>query len=450
MRILLISPNTLREPYPVYPLGLDYVAGSVAARHQVRIADLNTMDLADLARLVAEFSPTLIGISCRNIDNTEAATSRSFIREYQQLVSWLRARSRALVVCGGAGFTIMPRAILAAVGADLGLVGEGERFGLLADALDQEQDPCLIPGVITPDSPAAPPLPPPWTGPQRRDFRDDAAHKRFYLEHGGMLSLQSKRGCSFRCIYCPYPRIEGRQHRLIDPEEVARMALKLEAAGASYFFITDSAFNSDVPHSLAVARAFTAAGVSIPWGAFFAPVKLPPEYFSTMAEAGLRHVEFGTEALADPMLESYRKPFRVREVFTAHRQALEAGLHTAHYLLLGGPGESRATVSATLEQMERLTRTVLFCFIGIRVYPGTGLYRIALEQGRIGPDTDLLKPVFYQAEGIDQAGIEAMVRERAGQRINWVVGSGGSGGADTVRKLHQRGYSGPLWEFLIR
>ena len=40
MRVLLISPNTLVAPYPVYPLGLDYVAGSVAAHHEVKIVDL--------------------------------------------------------------------------------------------------------------------------------------------------------------------------------------------------------------------------------------------------------------------------------------------------------------------------------------------------------------------------------------------------------------------------
>jgi len=30
MKVLLVSANTLREPYPVYPLGLDYVAGAIA------------------------------------------------------------------------------------------------------------------------------------------------------------------------------------------------------------------------------------------------------------------------------------------------------------------------------------------------------------------------------------------------------------------------------------
>ena len=43
MKVLLISANTLTEPYPVYPLGLDYVAAAIADRHEVRIADMNTL-----------------------------------------------------------------------------------------------------------------------------------------------------------------------------------------------------------------------------------------------------------------------------------------------------------------------------------------------------------------------------------------------------------------------
>ena len=32
MKVLLVSANTLKEPYPVYPLGLDYVSGAIAAK----------------------------------------------------------------------------------------------------------------------------------------------------------------------------------------------------------------------------------------------------------------------------------------------------------------------------------------------------------------------------------------------------------------------------------
>ncbi len=450
MRILLISPNTLNIPYPIYPIGLDYVAGSVLPEHEVRIADLNVISLSQLENIILDFLPHIIGLSCRNIDNTDEGDSLYFINEFKKVVSRLKSCSKAIIVCGGSGFTIMPEQILSTLDADYGIVGEGERFGLLVEAIKEGLDPTLIPGVISRSSPAEKSAPAPWDGPIIRDFRDQALHNRFYLDKGGMLNLQSKRGCSFRCIYCPYPNIEGRKHRLVQPEEVARTALELQSAGARYFFITDSAFNSDINHSLAVAEAFKAAGVTIPWGGFFAPLRLPPDYFSILADAGLAHVEFGTESLSDSVLKAYRKPFGIGDVYTAHRQALDAGLHVAHYFLMGGPGESPATVAETLDNIDKLNKTVLFFFIGIRIYPRTGLYDIALAEKKITPGTNLLEPLFYKADEIDHQTIEKLVKARVGKRINCVVGSGGSAGAATVSKMHSRGYTGPLWEYLIR
>ncbi len=448
MRILLISPNTLVLPYPVYPIGLDYVAGGIAADHQVRIADMNVLSRADLEAMLRDFSPEIIGLSCRNIDNTDASDSLFFINEYRKLVVWLREHSKAVLVCGGSGFTIMPERVFAALGVDYGVIGEGERFGLLVEAIRQGLEPTQVSGVISALS--SPATPAPWDGQQVRAFQRHASHLDFYLKHGGMLNLQTKRGCSFQCIYCPYPNIEGKRHRLIHPDEVARTAMELQAAGAKYLFITDSAFNSDMAHSLAVAKAFKAAGLAIPWGGFFAPRRLPADYFAIMADAGLRHVEFGTESMSEAMLATYRKPFGVEEVFAAHRQALDARLHVAHYFLLGGPGETPATVAESLDHIERLDKTVRFFFIGIRIYPGTALYDMAIEEGQITPATDMLAPVFYESEAIGRDAIAVLVKERAGTRNNWVIGSGGAGHAATAQKLHGRGYVGPLWEFLAR
>ncbi len=90
MNILLISPNTLTVPYPVYPIGLDYVAGAIPEEHEVRIADMHTAGWDDLAAVIKDFSPALIGISCRNIDNTEAGDPLFLLSGYQHLVAWLR------------------------------------------------------------------------------------------------------------------------------------------------------------------------------------------------------------------------------------------------------------------------------------------------------------------------------------------------------------------------
>ncbi len=446
MKILLISPNTLKAPYPVYPIGLDYVAGAIPQEHEVRIADMLSLSMDELLGVIKGFHPDIIGISIRNIDNTDSGDPLYFLHNYSGFVQRLREHSSAVFVCGGSGFTIMPERILTLLGVDYGIVGEGERFALFVEALATGSDPTEIPGVISVGKSSDRPLP--WQGRQDRRFSRDAAHIPYYLQNGGMLNLQTKRGCSFRCIYCSYPHIEGKNHRLIDPQEVAETALELAHAGAKYLFFTDSAFNSDVRHSLDVAQALKDSGLSLPWGAFFAPIRLPERYFTIMAEAGCRHVEFGTESLSRVMLESYRKPFRVEDVFLAHQQARKAGLNVAHYFLLGGPKESEQTVSETLDAIEHLKKSVFFFFIGIRIYPGTTLYDMALAEKKIDLQTDLLQPVFYQPDGIGSEAIRSLVNKRAAGRKNWMTGSEDEQVTKTLSTLYKRGFTGPLWEYL--
>ncbi len=449
MRVLLVSANTLKEPYPVYPLGLDYVSGAIAAKHQVQIADMNCLgDRNSLASIIEAFSPDVIGMSLRNIDNTDTTDPRGFIGQYRVIVDTIRNHTDVPLVLGGSGFTIFPDETIKALDADYGIIGEGERLGLLLNAIQNREDTGSIPGVITRKRKKV--LPAPWEGKIIRSPIPNPSNLKYYLQNGGMLNLQTKRGCHFKCVYCTYPHIDGRKLRLIDPEEIAAAACELQANGAKYFFITDSVFNGDCTHSLAVAAAFKKSGLSIPWGAFFAPLKQPEDYFQIMADAGLTHLEFGTDSLSNPVLASYRKPFRDHQVFRTHQAAIDAGLYVAHYFLLGGPGENPQTLKETLAGVGNLEKSALFFFCGMRIYPDTELYDIAIKEGQIAEDRSLLEPVFYRSPFIDSDEIVRQVKKEANRRLNWVIGGGGEDTAKIISRMYQRGHCGPMWEYLTR
>ncbi|WP_373499772.1 lipid biosynthesis B12-binding/radical SAM protein [Desulfococcus sp.] len=453
MKILLVSANGLAAPYPVYPLGLDYVAAAVGPGHEVKVADVHLLpEPAALTESIRAFGPDLVGLSLRNIDNTDLSAPEGFVGRYQALASVIREATAAPLVLGGSGFTLFPREMMSAMGADYGIVGEGERFGLLVSALARGEKTPAFPGLIAaevrPESGDA--VSGPWKGGFGRRFDRNAPHVAFYLAKGGMLNLQTRRGCPFQCIYCTYPHIEGRRSRFTAPEAAARTAMDLQEAGARYLFITDSAFNADYAHSAAVGRAFERLGLSIPWGAFFAPTRPPADYYLRLADAGLRHVEFGTESLSDPVLFAYGKPFRTADVLESHQAARAAGVHAAHYFLLGGPGETRETLTRTLSNIDKLEKTVLFFFCGMRIYPHTRLYDMAIGEGQISEGTPLLEPVFYRSRDMDEREIVEKVEERRAGRSNWLIGAGGSEVASTLDRMYARGYSGPLWEYLIR
>ncbi len=452
MKVLLVSTNTVTRPYSVYPLGLDHVIDSIAHRHEVKSVDLNGLPGGeqDLKAAVREFRPDVIGLSIRNIDNIDEANTETFVDSARRLVDGIRRCSEAVIVLGGSGFTIMPREFMAALDADFGVVGEGERFPLLLEALERNSkgDVRDIPGVVVKDCPAQFPAPlPDLPG---LGALPETSYRELYIRKGGMLNMQTKRGCPFQCVYCTYPLIEGTSFRCLQPEVAARHARMLQEAGAKYIYIADSTFNGSYEHSLEVALAFRQEGVSIPWGGFFTPTPAPPDYYRKLAEAGLKHVEFGTESLSDEVLAAYKKPFRVKSVLESHRLAVEAGLHVAHYLMPGGPGENEATLRDSLQNCDKLEKTVFFIFGGVRIYPHTGLFEIALREEQVKAGSDFLKPAFYWSPALDRDRAVEIIRLHAAGRTNWIIGSGASGMYRMMERLHAWGHVGPLWERLVK
>lgn len=451
MKVLLLATNRLTTPYPVYPIGLDYVIGAITPAHTVDVIDLcsDGSDPQKTEARIRSFGPDIVGLSLRNVDTSDSINAQEFTDQYRDIISMVRRSTGARIVLGGSAFSIFPEQFMQELDADYGIVGDGERLSLLLDALEKKGDAAALQGVLIKGLNKKPEAVL-WTGPIKRAFDKNRQYTQFYLKNGGILNLQTKRGCPFQCVYCTYPLIDGSCMRCFDPVSLGSMARGLQDAGAKFIYITDSSFNADVNHSIAVADAFAKNHVSIPWGGFFTPKHVPGDYFRRLADCGLTHVEFGTDALCDTTLEAYRKPFKLRQVFESHRMANDAGLFVSHYLIVGGPGENEDTLRETLDNAEKLDRTVIFFFFRMRIYPGTELYEIARREDNPAYNDVFKRQVFYRTDPQWNDAMVQTVRERSKGRMNWVTGSGGENMEKVVARMYSKGYTGPLWEKLIR
>ena len=130
MRVLLISPNREISPDPVYPLGLASLAAVLkAAGMTVKGSDLCFPPdwQAVLEQDLESFRPDCIGLSIRNIDNVTYHRSTAYLPFIKEVVDLCRRKTKAPIVVGGSGFTLLPEGVLDYLGADYGVVGEGER-----------------------------------------------------------------------------------------------------------------------------------------------------------------------------------------------------------------------------------------------------------------------------------------------------------------------------------
>ena len=451
-RVLLISVNTYASPYPVYPLGLAHVAAALErAGHVTCVLDMGR-DKQRLESEIAAFRPEVVGLSLRNIDDVDIEKRRFFVPDLVEAVRRVKAATGVPVVIGGSAFSLFPEQILELSGADYGVKGEGERaLPALVSALASGGDPRGIPGLVRRQGGAvtvnAPSACLPADIPLAAHPPELLAH---YRQQSSMISVQTQRGCAFRCCYCTYPLIEGSRVRFRAAADVGEEAARLKAQGIRYFFVVDSVFNTSRDHVVAVCEEMIRRDLGMHWCCFLRPAGLDGELMDLMARAGLQHVEFGSDSFCDEVLSAYGKDFAFADILQASDLARARRIRYAHFLIAGGPGETEATLREGFANSRKLQRTVIFPFVGMRLYPGTRLFEIAVREEMVDPDARLLEPFYYVAPGLGEKRVRDLLAEFTAQAGNWVVGDLPPELARIARQLRAKGVEGPLWEFLIR
>src|SRR6476469_5313026 len=238
-RVLLVSTNRERAPFPVVPNGMACVASALAdAGHDVRVADLMFArePVRAAERAAREHRPDVIGVSVRNIDNSDTIALRHYTPEAAATLAALRrAAPGARVVAGGAAFGVAPKALLAA-GRE-----PGEIAGLVRM---RDGEVVFAPPGEDADLDSLP-------QPRLHRWFDLARYERI----GATVPIQTTRGCVYKCVYCTYRNVEGWGYRLRDPALVADEIAELRAHGVHHFDFVDSTFNSPPPHARDVCEA---------------------------------------------------------------------------------------------------------------------------------------------------------------------------------------------------
>ena len=421
-RVLLVSANRERQPMPVVPNGVACVASALdAAGHDVRVLDLAfARDPHAAARDAAHaHDPDVIGISVRNIDNSDLIALRHYTPEARALLDTLRATApRARIVAGGAAFGVAPEALFEALDVEFAVAGDGERATVaLLDALAAARDPAGIPGLVRRGSAGVAFTPP--GGEADLDALPDARMQRWldlraYQRRGATVPIQTKRGCVFKCVYCTYLNVEGWGYRLRDPARVAEeMAELVRDAGVRHFDFVDSTFNAPPRHAMDVCEAILRRGLRVHLDTSnFTPAAAPDELLALMRRAGFRWLGISAESASDPVLAQLQKGFDAAQVRDIAERVERAGLGVLWIFLVGGPGETRETLEETLRfAASRLARgDAVYLTVGLRIYPGTTLHRIAREEGVVAPGDPLLVPRFYFSRALEVEATVARLR----------------------------------------
>ncbi len=422
MRVLLISANKEEIYMRTWPLGLSCVAAAVRqAGHDVELLDM--MDSRNSESLIEDsirsFLPEVIGISVRNIDDQRMENPVFLLEQSKEVAQTCKAFSDAPIVLGGAGYSMFPESALEYVGADMGIQGEGElAFPAFLEQIGKGTDLSGVPGLYLPGLGAQAsrifvkrldqfPLPTPdllWPSLQ--------ADQEFWLP------VQTRRGCPMNCSYCSTASIEGCHIRKRSPEAVAQWIREWVELGFRRFYFVDNTFNLPPSYSKELCSALSTISPGISWRCIVYPARLDEALVTAMARAGCIEVSLGFESGSDFILSGMNKRFNPKDVVRASKLLSNNGIRRIGFLLLGGPGETKESVLASLAFADSLELDVLKITTGIRIYPDTALADQALREGVIPHTHGLLFPTFYVTEGL-RDWLHEIVEDWISERPNW-------------------------------
>lgn len=414
----MVNTNRVRLPQPVVPLGMCRVADALVAEgHVVELLDLcfRLSPRHALRDMVLRFSPDVVGMSVRNLDNSDAIFPREYLSDLVGLVNEVKRISGATVVLGGPAVSIAPSQLVERTGADHAVVGEGE-WGF-PQLLRQFGEPCVcgtngagsrVQGAGQKDCM--------WAGDSLPIERLGRRRLKQYAASGASAPIQSKIGCAHDCVYCTYPSIDGPSYRTkpsIRVIDEIRAISSLEIFRSAEF--VDSVFNEPLDYAVSLCDEIAWSGNTLPLHTTTVnPSQTPASLFRKMQRAGFVAFACSLESASDEVLHRLDKGFTARDVHETVRAARLTEMARMWVFLMGGPGETERTARTTLDFIARYAgdRDMVLLTSGVRIYPGTQLERIAMEEGVIGPDTDLLSPHFYFSPELGRDGLVKLVREQ--------------------------------------
>ncbi|MBV8741590.1 MAG: hopanoid biosynthesis associated radical SAM protein HpnJ [Sinobacteraceae bacterium] len=223
-------------------------------------------------------------------------------------------------------------------------------------------------------------------------YRRDLAIRNYfigYLQHP-YVSLYTGRGCRSKCTFCLWPQtVGGHRYRVRSVENVIAEVkwIKENMPEVKEVMFDDDTFtdSANLPRVEAIARGLGQLGVT--WSCN-ARANVPYATLKVMKENGLRLLLVGYESGDDQILHNIRKGLRteIARRFTADCRRLGIVIHGT--FILGLPGETAETIRKTIDFANEINPHTIQVSLAAP-YPGTALYKQALENGWLRENSDL-------------------------------------------------------------
>jgi len=394
--LLIIAPSKMYFTYNevVNPLGILYLASSLESdgRHNVEVLDClaKAISIKGLIKRLKKNPPNAVGISFTTDARFQAFKTARALRE---------AFPSMIIIGGGPHGTLVPDDTLKHVQAiDILVRGEGERTIIdLLNTLEDQRPLETVPGISfrsdnevihNSDStliPCIDTIPfPSW---DRIDLRDYGLSNKV-PDHPNLIcaNVISARGCPGKCSFCSNPLLWGKSVRVRSASNfVDELQLLYDKFGVRYLRISDDTFNVNHGRVIEICEQIIERRLNLYWDCAFRVDKASLDMIKLMKRAGCVQLVYGVESVNDKTLDGLiGKKISIEQVEQVTAWCREAGLPFTGGYIISFPDEKIEDMHRTLDFMKKTGgRTGLNI---LRIYPGTGIEKIARERGVLPRD----------------------------------------------------------------
>ena len=404
---MIQAPLGRDEPV-VYPLGIATLASHLPDPYKILLLDPNLEGTDACLRKLSDFSPHVIGFSLRNIDSQMRRDLFYYYLEFRHFSRSLKSKFPGVFfVVGGSGFSLFPRQIMQEnPWIDAGVYLEGEEiFPEMLANLDHLQD---VPGVLYRDQHEIR-----FNGPgQLPDASDiripryDLLDPRPYSKSGG-IGVQTKRGCPMHCIYCTYPHLNGSTYRYRPVNNILdEISCLYHQYGIRELTFVDGVFNLPGDWAVQLLEQLNNRHLKLIWHAWFTEIGFDREFALLCRDSGCREFSFSPDGYSDPTLKNLGKSIRKQDILNVFQVARDVDdIRVAFNFFWNPPGQTAADFIKMLGfavkckwQLGRRAGGIIFG--SPRIEPHTGLWQLALKEGFIRKDQNLLPPALKDLHGL--------------------------------------------------
>jgi radical SAM superfamily enzyme YgiQ (UPF0313 family) len=224
-------------------------------------------------------------------------------------------------------------------------------------------------------------------------------------------TIQTSRGCPYKCIYCDIPNLNQGKWRFRSGEHVLGEMQELSDQGYKSIYLTDDHFLLKNKRIQAICEGIIERKLQFKWGCEGRVDSVGVKMLPLLVEANCDFLAFGVESGSQKVLDRLKKDQTLKQVKFAIDEAKRQGIEKVHgFFVVGCPDETEEEILDSFRFASTL-HLDSFGFNRLCVYRGTPLWEEYVSRGLIDDEKDWDK--WFRCSEVDPTVLPADVVHNA-------------------------------------